>query len=84
MARDERARRGISAAAELGRYAGLGLSFAAAFALFGAIGWWLDRKLATRPWLLILGLVLGAGLAFYSLLRAVPSGRRATKPPRTG
>ena len=65
---------------ELGRYAGLGLKFAASVVLFGAVGWWLDGRLATTPWLLILGLFLGAGLAFFSLLRAVPPSRPPNPP----
>ena len=85
MARDAREGGGISTAAELGRYAGLGLTFAATVLLFGALGWWLDRRLATGPWILVTALFLGAALAFYSLLRNVPrgSGRDATKPPPT-
>ncbi|MEP7000856.1 MAG: AtpZ/AtpI family protein [bacterium] len=30
-------------------------------------GQWLDRKLGTAPWLLIAGVLLGAGLASYSI-----------------
>ena len=79
-------KRGLSDAADLGRYAGLGLQFAASLALFGAIGWWVDRRLSTRPWIFILGLFGGAALAFVSLLRAVPSpnhpgSNRKREPP---
>jgi F0F1-type ATP synthase assembly protein I len=66
---------------DLGRYTGLGLQFAASLALFGAIGWWIDRRLSTRPWIFILGLFLGAALAFVSLLRAVPPSGRGNHPP---
>ena len=72
--------RGRSTAMELGRYAGLGLQFAASLALFGALGWWLDSRLSTDPWLMILGMLGGAALAFVSLLRAVPPTRRDRKP----
>src|SRR5207245_108619 len=75
MPGSEPERRAVSTAAELGRHAGLGLQFAASLSLFGAIGWWLDRRLSTAPWLLIVGLFLGAALAFVSLLHAVPPGR---------
>ncbi len=77
-------RRGLQDAVDLGRYAGLGLQFAASLALFGVIGWWIDRRLSTGPWLFILGLLLGAALAFVALLRAVPpsgSGRGKLPPP---
>ena len=82
MARGAPDRQRLTTAAELGRYAGLGLSFAATVTLFGAAGWWLDRRLGTSPWLLLLGLFLGAALAFVSLLRAVPPFRRPPDPPR--
>jgi F0F1-type ATP synthase assembly protein I len=84
MAESPHERRGLKDAVDLGRYAGLGLQFAASLALFGAIGWWLDRRLSTGPWLFILGLLSGAALAFVALLRAVPpSGRGggSGKPP---
>jgi ATP synthase protein I len=53
-----------------------GLAYAAAFSLFAAvvagliIGWLLDRWLGTGPWLLIVGLVLGAAAGFYEFIRA--------------
>ena len=86
MAESRDERRGLKDAVDLGRYAGLGLQFAASLALFGAIGWWIDRRLSTGPWLFILGLLGGAALAFVALLRAVPpsgkgSGREKHPPP---
>jgi F0F1-type ATP synthase assembly protein I len=81
MAESPDEKRGGFDVADLGRYTGLGLQFAASLALFGAIGWWIDRRLSTRPWIFILGLFLGAALAFVSLLRAVPSTARGRKPP---
>jgi ATP synthase protein I len=53
-----------------------GIAYAAAFSLFAAvvsglgIGWLLDRWLGTRPWLLVVGLVLGAAAGFYEFVRA--------------
>lgn len=67
--------------AELGRYAGLGMQFAASVLLFGAAGWWLDGRVGTRPWLFVVGLLLGAVLAFVSLLRAVANDRSSPPPP---
>ncbi len=61
-----------------GRYATLGIQFVASMCVLGFAGYWVDGKLGTSPWLLILGLFLGAAGGFYSLLLAVPS---ATKPP---
>jgi len=53
-----------------------GLAYGAAISLFAAviagliIGWLLDRWLGTRPWLLVVGLVLGAAAGFYEFIRA--------------
>ena len=69
----------IAEATDLGRYAGLGFQFAATLVLFGALGWWLDSKLGTGPWLLIGGIFLGATGAFVALLRAV-GGASGTRP----
>ena len=48
-------------------FAGLGLQFV--IAILGGLyaGQWLDRKLGTAPWLLIIGVFTGAGLSFYSM-----------------
>ena len=35
----------------------------------GAIGWFLDRKLHTAPWLLLLGGAIGFGVGMRELLR---------------
>lgn len=32
-------------------------------------GQWLDRRLGTEPWLLLLGVFVGAGAGFYSMYR---------------
>ena len=68
-------RRGPRPEAEYFRYAGAGLQFALTFLLFGALGWWLDGKLGTAPWLMIAGIVLGAAGAFYSLVRRLAPPR---------
>ena len=53
-----------------------GLAYAAALSLFAAVvsglivGWLLDRWLGTRPWLLVLGIVLGAAAGFFEFIRA--------------
>jgi F0F1-type ATP synthase assembly protein I len=48
-----------------------GLEFALTILVFVAIGWWLDSKFATSPWLLIGFLFLGFFSALYSLTRRV-------------
>jgi len=52
-----------------------GLAYSAAFSLFASvvsgllIGWLLDRWLGTKPWLLVVGVVLGAAAGFYEFVR---------------
>ena len=52
-----------------------GLAYAAAFSLFAAVvsglivGWLLDRWLGTKPWLLVVGIILGAAAGFYEFIR---------------
>jgi F0F1-type ATP synthase assembly protein I len=53
----------------VGQYAGIGFQFAAAILLFTFVGYWLDGKLGTSPWLLILGMFVGAAGGFYSIYR---------------
>ena len=50
-------------------YMGLGLQFGLAIILFMFVGKWLDERLGTSPWLLILGVFVGAGGGFYSIYR---------------
>ena len=50
-------------------FAGVGLQFAVSILVFVFAGQWLDRKLGTSPWLLMLGVFLGAGASFYSMYR---------------
>lgn len=53
----------------VGEYAGLGLQFAMAIIVFLYAGQWLDRKLGTAPWMLLIGVFVGAGGGFYSMYR---------------
>jgi F0F1-type ATP synthase assembly protein I len=41
--------------------------------VFGSLGLgiWLDRKLGTAPWLLLLLMILGIAFAMYTIYRAV-------------
>jgi F0F1-type ATP synthase assembly protein I len=77
----DKTRAARSALGDLGRHAGLGFQFAAVLALFALGGWWLDEELGTRPWLLVLGCLLGAVGATIALVRAVPSARTTRRPP---
>ena len=50
-----------------GQLAGHGMTFVVAVLGGLYLGQWLDQKLGTAPWLLIVGVFAGAGLSFYSM-----------------
>lgn len=58
------------------QFAGAGVQFAAMLVISAFAGMWLDRKLGTSPWLLIVLVFVGAALAFYSLYRNLMKGTR--------
>jgi len=68
---------------DMGRYAGLGLTFASTMAVLGGLGWWLDSRFETRPWLLVTGILLGAVGGFVRIVKAVPKSIAftPTNPP---
>lgn len=53
----------------LGQASAVGLTFAVAIVLGLAGGWWLDKKLDSAPWLLLLGLLCGIAAGFLNLFR---------------
>jgi F0F1-type ATP synthase assembly protein I len=58
-------------------FAGAGLQFVVSILLFLYIGKWLDQKLGTAPWLLMLGVFVGAGAGFYSFYRKIMAASRS-------
>ena len=69
---------GISA----GQFAGLGLQFALSIIVFLYAGQWLDRKLGTEPWFLIIGVFTGASAAFYSMYRKLMAAQEREEAQR--
>lgn len=49
---------------------GVGLQFAVTLLVCLFAGQWLDRKLGTTPWLMLAGMLVGAVVGFWSLVRA--------------
>ncbi|HYJ45396.1 MAG TPA: AtpZ/AtpI family protein [Pyrinomonadaceae bacterium] len=45
------------------------LSFVISTVSMLGVGWALDRWLGTGPWLVVTGIVLGAGVGFYQFVR---------------
>jgi F0F1-type ATP synthase assembly protein I len=60
---------GDGGGSSLSGLAGVGIQFAVTIIVFLFAGQWLDRRFGTTPWLLILGVVIGASAGFYSLYR---------------
>ena len=56
--------------------AGAGFQFAVVVVLSVLAGIWIDEKLGTSPWILIVLVFLGAALGFYSLYRNLMKGQR--------
>jgi F0F1-type ATP synthase assembly protein I len=52
-----------------GRYAGIGIQFAASIVLFLFAGQWVDKRLGTAPIFMIVGVFGGATAAFYSIYK---------------
>jgi ATP synthase protein I len=63
---------GISGA----EFAGIGIQFALVILVFTAAGVWLDKRLGTSPWLVILCVFLGAGGGFYSIYTKAKAAQR--------
>jgi F0F1-type ATP synthase assembly protein I len=53
------------------RFTTVGLQFVITICLSVAFGWWLDVKLETKPWLMLVFALLSPPVAFYHLYRAV-------------
>ena len=51
--------------------ASVGFEFAVAIGVFGWIGWLLDNRWHTLPWLTVVGLAIGLIVGFWILVRAV-------------
>jgi F0F1-type ATP synthase assembly protein I len=65
---------------ELGPYMGMGFQLAAAMVAFGALGWWLDGQFGSKPWLMVVGLFVGATGGMINIIRtALRSNKK--KPP---
>ena len=57
------------------RYAGIGIQYAGTILVTGLLGWWLDGKLGTTPWLLIVGIFTGFIGGLVSMVKQVPGSR---------
>jgi F0F1-type ATP synthase assembly protein I len=53
------------------RYTGLGLQMLMTMLAPGALGWWLDSKFGSFPWLLVAGAVVGVVVSMAVVVRTV-------------
>lgn len=62
---------------------GAGVQMAVSIVVFLYAGQWLDSRLGTAPFMLMLGVFVGFGASFYSIYRrlARPSDRGRPGPP---
>ncbi len=65
MAEDDAFRKGLALASRVG------LELVAATVIGAGLGYALDRWLGTQPWLLVVGVVLGAAAGFLGIYRLV-------------
>lgn len=70
----------------LGRAFRLSTEFVAGVVAGGGLGWLLDRGLGTKPWGMIVFLMLGFGAGVYNVMRAsgftsATTGGPGSKPP---
>jgi len=60
---------GEGQAADLAQASAVGFAFVVAILLGLALGWWLDKKFGTAPWLLLIGLLFGIIAGFRNLFK---------------
>jgi F0F1-type ATP synthase assembly protein I len=62
------------------RYSHLGIQFCLTFGLFTGLGMWADSRLATEPWLVTAGALLGMTAATYVLVKETSEPKRPGPP----
>lgn len=66
------AKRGLSreeSMRQAGPYMTLGIQLVLTMVALGALGWWLDGRLNTAPWLMVSGLLMGAVGGMLNVIR---------------
>ena len=56
--------------ARSGRAAGASYTLVGGIIVLGGLGYVLDGRLGTEPWLLVLGLLMGIVVGFYEIVKA--------------
>ena len=63
-------------------HAGAGLQFAVALLASLFLGQWLDDRLGTAPWLMLLGVFVGGGGGFYAMYRKLMAAQEREERER--
>ena len=71
-----------SGAPSAAAFAGVGFQFAATLVAFYYLGQWLDRRLGTAPAGMLVGVLVGFGIAFYSMYRQLIGAQRRAEAAR--
>ena len=61
---------------QVGAMAGLGLEFIATVMVPGAVGYWLDGKFGTSPWLILIGGSFGFAVGLYRMIKISKASMR--------
>lgn len=63
---------------DLSRVGSLGFSLVSSVLLFTGMGYGVDRLLGTGPWLMVVGVFVGAGMGFYYMVRILTVGHNSS------
>ena len=61
------------------QYTGVGLEFAGAVAGFAIVGYWVDSHYGTKPWGILVGVILGLVGGLYNLVKESLQATREAK-----
>ncbi|GAB4368635.1 MAG: hypothetical protein Kow0042_09930 [Calditrichia bacterium] len=64
---------------KLAPYLNIGYTWAASVIILTLIGRYLDNKWSSKPWLTLLGALLGIGTGFYNFIRVVTTQNQEKK-----
>jgi len=78
--------RNASKPASGAEYAGAGVQLAMTLVAFMFLGIWLDKRLGSSPWFVLICVFVGAGAGFYSIYRKLMGSakRASTETGREG
>lgn len=62
------------------QFAHIGLEFAGAAVVMALIGWWLDARFGTEPWLAVIGAAIGMTGGMYLFIKAALRANRSSAP----